>query len=110
MVLTTKAKKPDIKGSEMAIFQNILKPINDAVMTVTELKDTNRPDPKYNHLSTVADGIMLLGWVMAEAKPHKMIDDALDSAQFFGNKVSKEFKGKYVTQQYLLRLGSTRWK
>ncbi|KAH8172652.1 adenylyl cyclase-associated protein [Sarocladium implicatum] len=94
LVLTTKAKKPDIKGSEMAVLQNILKPINDAVMTVTELKDTNRPDPKYNHLSTVADGIMLLGWVMAENKPHKMVDDARDSAQFFGNKISKEFKGK----------------
>jgi adenylyl cyclase-associated protein len=80
----------------MAVFQSLIQPINEALVAVTEIKDANRPDPKYNHLSTVADGIMLLAWVTVENKPHKHIDDTLGSAQFFGNKVLKEFKEKYV--------------
>lgn len=94
LLLTTKAKKPDVHGSEMAVFQSLIQPINEALVAVTEIKEANRPDPKYNHLSTVSDGIMVLAWVTVENKPHKHIDDTLSSAQFFGNKVLKEFKEK----------------
>lgn len=80
----------------MAIFQELLKPINEALMAVTELKESNRPDPKYTHLCTVADGIMVLAWVTVDNRPHKHVEECLGSAQFFGNRVLKEFKEKYV--------------
>jgi hypothetical protein len=96
LLITTKAKKPDINGTEMAVFQSLLKPINEALVAVTELKEANRPDPKYHHLSTVSDGIMLLAWVTVDNRPHKHIEECLNSAQFFGNRVQKEYKDKCV--------------
>ncbi|KEY64514.1 hypothetical protein S7711_09639 [Stachybotrys chartarum IBT 7711] len=89
LLVAAKAKKPD-----MAIFQELLKPINEALMAVTELKESNRPDPKYTHLCTVADGIMVLAWVTVDNRPHKHVEECLGSAQFFGNRVLKEFKEK----------------
>lgn len=94
LLLTTKAKKPNISGSDMALFQGLIQPINNALMAVTDLKDKNRPDTKYQHLCTVADGIMVLAWVASDTKPHKHVEECLGSAQFFGNRVLKEYKEK----------------
>ena len=79
----------------MAGLQSLLQPINDAVMSVMEIKDSNRGNELSNHLSAVADGIMVLGWVAVENRPSKHVDEFLGSAQFFGNKVLKEYKEKY---------------
>lgn len=87
--ISAKAKKP-----QMAEFQKLLLPMNEAVMAVIETKDSSRGDPSFNHLSAVADGIMVLGWIGIENRPFKHIDECLGSAQFFGNKVTKEFKDK----------------
>lgn len=65
-------------------------------MAVMEIKDSNRGDGQSNHLSAVADGIMVLGWVTVENRPFKLVDESLGSAQFFGNKVLKDHKEKYV--------------
>ncbi|CAG9970624.1 unnamed protein product [Clonostachys byssicola] len=89
LLVASKAKKPDMSG-----LQNLIKPVNEAAMTAMEIKESNRADPAYNHLSAVADGIMLLGWVGVENRPFKHVDETLGSAQFFGNKVTKEFKEK----------------
>ena len=78
----------------MAVLQNLITPTNNALIAVIELKDANRPDPNFHHLSAVADGIIFLGWVTVENKPYKHIDESLSSAQFFGNRVLKEFKEK----------------
>jgi adenylyl cyclase-associated protein len=94
LLITTKAKKPDMSGSNMAAFQNLLKPINEALMAVTDIKDSNRPDPLYNNLSVVADGIMVLAWVTLDNRPYKQVEECLGSAQFFGNRVLKEHKDK----------------
>ncbi|KAH7327863.1 adenylate cyclase associated N terminal-domain-containing protein [Stachybotrys elegans] len=89
LLISTKAKKPD-----MPVFQELLKPMNEALMAVTELKESNRPDPKYTHLCTVADGIMVLAWVTVDNRPHKHVEECQGAAQFFGNRVLKEFKEK----------------
>jgi adenylyl cyclase-associated protein len=78
----------------MAVYQELLKPINTALMTVTELKEANRPDSMYTHLSAVADGIMVLAWVTVDNRPYKHVDECFSSAQFFGNRVLKEYKEK----------------
>lgn len=90
------AKKPDIAGADSALYQELLKPINEALMTVTELKDTNRGDPFYSQLCAVADGIMVLAWVTLDNKPYAHVEETLGSAQFFGNRVIKEQKDKCV--------------
>ncbi|KND86868.1 Adenylyl cyclase-associated protein [Tolypocladium ophioglossoides CBS 100239] len=90
LLITTRAAKPDLP-----VYQNLLKPINEALMAVGELKDSNRPDPMYTQLSAVADGIMMLAWVTVDSRPYKHIDECLGSAQFFGNRVLKEQKDKH---------------
>ncbi|KAI9167272.1 Adenylyl cyclase-associated [Paramyrothecium foliicola] len=92
LLISTKAKKPDLSGSNMAVYQDLLKPINEALMAVTELKESNRPDPMYTQLSAVADGIMVLAWVTVDNRPYKHVDECFSSAQFFGNRVLKEYK------------------
>ncbi|KAK7423797.1 suppressor of rasval19 [Neonectria magnoliae] len=94
LLISTKAKKPDLSGADMAVYQELLKPINEALMAVTDLKDKNRPDPMYTQLSTVADGIMVLAWVTVDSRPYKHVEECLGSAQFFGNRVLKEQKDK----------------
>ncbi|KHN97851.1 Adenylate cyclase-associated CAP [Metarhizium album ARSEF 1941] len=89
LLITTKATKPDA-----STYQIIIKPINDALMAVTELKESNRPDPMYTNLSAVADGIMMLAWITMDTRPHKHVEESLSSAQFFGNRVLKEQKDK----------------
>ncbi|KAG6101727.1 hypothetical protein E4U14_006791 [Claviceps sp. LM454 group G7] len=89
LLITTKAVKPAATA-----YQNLLKPINDALLAVTELKDSNRQDPMYTQLSAVADGIMMLAWITLDSRPYKHVESSLSSAQFFGNRVLKEQKEK----------------
>lgn len=89
LLITTKAARPDATA-----YQMIIKPINEALMAVTALKDSHRPDPMYTQLSAVADGIMMLAWITLESRPYKQVEDSLSSAQFFGNRVLKEQKDK----------------
>jgi len=96
LLLTTKAKKPDLTGSGMSVYQDLLKPINEAVMAVTNIKEANRGSAVFNNLSAVSEGIMVLAWVTLENRPWKHIEESASSAQFFGNRILKEFKDKYV--------------
>lgn len=45
-----------------AIFLKFLEPIQKALAGIIEIKDANRPNPLFNNLSTVAEGIPALGW------------------------------------------------
>ena len=89
LLITTKATKP-----EPAVYQDLLKPTNEALMAAVEVKDSNRADPMYTQLSAVADGVMMLAWVTVENRPYKHVEETLGSAQFFGNRVLKEQKDK----------------
>ncbi|KAI1761106.1 adenylate cyclase associated N terminal-domain-containing protein [Hypoxylon sp. FL1150] len=94
LLISTKAKKPDITGSDMVVYQELLKPINEALMAVGSIKESNRGSPVFSQLSAVAEGIMVLAWVTVDSKPYKHVEESLGSAQFFGNRVLKEYKDK----------------
>lgn len=96
LLIATRAKKPDITGSEMAVFQDLLKPINECLIAVNDIKDANRGSTVFSQLSAVSDGIMVLAWVTVDNKPHKHVEESLGSVQFFGNRVLKEYKDKSV--------------
>lgn len=96
LLITTKAVKPDLSGADLAVYQDLLKPINDSLMAVTELKESNRGDPLYTQLAAVADGIMVLAWVTIDHRPFNHVEEFLSSAQFFGNRVIKDNRDKYV--------------
>ena len=78
----------------MAVYQDLLKPINDALVAVSNIKEANRPSPVFSQLSAVAEGIMVLAWVTVDNRPWKHVEESLGSAQFFGNRVLKESKEK----------------
>ncbi|KAK8105862.1 hypothetical protein PG999_009221 [Apiospora kogelbergensis] len=98
LLVSTKAKKPDFSGSEMAVYQDLLKPINEALMAVGSIKESNRGSPVFSQLSAVAEGIMVLAWVTVDNRPYKHVEESLGSAQFFGNRVLKEYKDKDPAQ------------
>ncbi|KAI1737298.1 adenylate cyclase associated N terminal-domain-containing protein [Xylaria scruposa] len=95
LLISTKARKPNISDSaDMSVYQELLKPINEALMAVGSIKESNRGSPVFTQLSAVAEGIMVLAWVTVDLKPFKHVEESLGSAQFFGNRVLSEHKDK----------------
>ncbi|KAK4126599.1 hypothetical protein N657DRAFT_643380 [Parathielavia appendiculata] len=94
LFITTKAKKPDLNGADMSVFQDLIKPIGNLITAVGGIKDSNRGDPLYNNLCTVAESMMALAWVTIDTKPFKHVEESLASAQFWGNKVLTANKNK----------------
>lgn len=78
------------------MFQDLLKPISESIGRVSSIKETNRQSEFYNHLATVSEGALVLAWVTVDNRPWKHVEESLGSAQFFGNRVLKEFKEKYA--------------
>ncbi|TVY14883.1 Adenylyl cyclase-associated protein [Lachnellula arida] len=91
ILITTKAKKPDQSSSQ---FLQLWKPIQEAATAVGDLRDANRGKPTYNQLSAVGESITVLAWVIVDPKPVKHVEEYLDQAKFWGNRVLKEYKDK----------------
>ncbi|KAG1469242.1 hypothetical protein G6F56_003368 [Rhizopus delemar] len=89
--ISTLSQKPDISSPT---FMKLLEPIQKALSEVVNLREANRHDAFFNHLSAVAEGIPALGWFTCELKPASFIKDMKDSAQFYSNRVIKEYKEK----------------
>ena len=85
--MTTKAKKPNPQPPEL------LTELHRHTGTVDEIREANRPSPLFPHLSAVSEGIVALGWIV-ESKPADFVADMLGGAQFYGNRVLKEYKDK----------------
>lgn len=99
LLISSKAKKPNLSASDdMEAYQALLKPINESLMAVVDIKESNRGSAVSNQLSAVADGIMMLAWVTDEGKPHKHVENTLGSAQYYGHRVIKDNKDKDQTQ------------
>lgn len=77
-----------------ADYMDLLKPLQDDLRTVIDIRDANRGSEFSNHLSAVAESIGVVAWVTMENKPFKHVDESLGSAQYFGNRILKEFKEK----------------
>jgi adenylyl cyclase-associated protein len=82
------SKKPSAKDDE-----NLLMPTVEALRAVQEYREKNRASKVFNHLSAVHEGIPMLGWVKV-AKPAPYVKEMGDAAQFYINRVLKEFKDK----------------
>lgn len=93
LIVTTKAKKPDIQST---VYMEVLKDLQSTMGVVNDIREANRASPLFKHLTTVSEGINLLGWVANENRPVDTITEMLSSAQFWGNKVIQEYKEKYA--------------
>ncbi|QSZ35697.1 hypothetical protein DSL72_006819 [Monilinia vaccinii-corymbosi] len=91
ILITTKAKKPSMQDEP---FQKLIKPLQDSFTAVDEIRKANRSSLYFNHLSAVSESIGVLAWVTMDNKPFKHVDESLGSAQYYGNRVLKEYKDK----------------
>ena len=76
------------------IYMEILKELQSNMGAVNDIREANRPSPLFNHLTTVSEGVALLGWITVEPKPSNFVTETLESAQFYGNRVIKDYKEK----------------
>ena len=72
----------------------ILKDLQESFGAVDGAREVNRGSPLSNHLATVSEGIPMLGWVTDEHRPADHVTEMLNAAQFYGNRVQKEYKDK----------------
>ncbi|SCV02885.1 LAME_0H05996g1_1 [Lachancea meyersii CBS 8951] len=82
------SKKPDYSSEA---FGKSLQPLNEQMLAIGDLKDQNRQSKYFAHLNAVAEGAPLLSWIGVET-PASMIGDFKDAAQFWTNRVLKDFK------------------
>lgn len=75
----------------------LLNPLRDQIMAMNELKDANRGSPYINHLTAMSEGIGALPWVTVDSKPYKHVEEMYGTAQYWGNRVLKEYKDKSVS-------------
>merc|ERR1712000_743923 len=87
LLVTSKAKKPDPQPPEL------MTELHRHTSTVDEIREANRPSPLFTHLSAVSEGIVALGWIV-EKRPGDFVTDTLGGAQYYGNKILKEYKDK----------------
>ncbi|KAJ3332783.1 hypothetical protein HDU76_013110 [Blyttiomyces sp. JEL0837] len=88
--LAASSKKP-----AQTDLPKLVGPTQTEIMAIIGIKDKlPRSSPLFNHLSAVAEGIPALGWVVVEPAPVPYIAEMKDSAQFYSNRVIKEYKEK----------------
>lgn len=88
--LVSSTKKPAVSDPQ---FVELLAPINAKIEKISALKDANRRSNFFNHLNTISEGAPVLGWIVTDT-PVSYVPEFKDSAQFWSNRVMKEFKDK----------------
>ena len=95
LIITTKAKKPDIQSPT---YMEILKELQSMMGAVNDIREANRASPLFTHLTTVSEGIAVLGWITVEPKPAEFVSEVLSSSQFYGNRIITLNKEKLAKQ------------
>eukprot|EP00004_Rigifila_ramosa_P017685 TRINITY_DN431_c0_g1_i1.p1 TRINITY_DN431_c0_g1~~TRINITY_DN431_c0_g1_i1.p1 ORF type:complete len:379 (-),score=106.38 TRINITY_DN431_c0_g1_i1:180-1316(-) len=88
IVLAAGQKK--LEGEE---FKKLLAPISAQMSAAKEFRDKNRGSKDADHITAVMEGIQALGWVCVAPAPVPYVKEMLAAADFYLNKVLKNFKG-----------------
>ncbi|EJS42010.1 srv2p [Saccharomyces arboricola H-6] len=83
-----KSKKPDYSSQT---FTDSLRPINENIIKLGQLKESNRQSKYFAYLSALSEGAPLFSWVAMDA-PVSMVTDFKDAAQFWTNRILKEYR------------------
>ncbi|CAF0967240.1 unnamed protein product [Rotaria sordida] len=78
-------------------IQGLVKPQSTEIEAICAYTNQNRKSPLFNHLSAISEGIPALGWILVSPTPAPYIKEMSDAAQFYANRVLKEFKEKDPT-------------
>ncbi|EGV60635.1 suppressor of rasval19 [Yamadazyma tenuis] len=92
--IASKSKKPEMTDPA---FADAVNPTNTQIQKISSVKDSNRSSKFFNHLNTLAEGAPVLGWILSPT-PVSYIPDFKDSAQFWSNRIMKEFRDKDQSQ------------
>lgn len=76
------------------VYMEILRELQETMGAVSEIRELNRGSPMMTYLTTVAEGIPMLGWITFEPKPADYVVEILQSAQYYGNRILKEHRNK----------------
>ncbi|PWY94878.1 hypothetical protein BO94DRAFT_531829 [Aspergillus sclerotioniger CBS 115572] len=95
LLVSTKARKPEQQPPEL------MTELHNASDSINNIRESNRASALFNHLSAVAEGIVALGWFFAD-KPADFVTEMAGGAEYYGNKVLKDYKEKDRTHvQYI---------
>ena len=93
--LTVVASSKDPKDAN--VVNGLVKNTAAAIGAVQEYREKNRAKKNVaDHLAALSEGVPALGWVVVAQKPAPHVTAAKESAEFYTNRVLKEYKDKYV--------------
>lgn len=79
-------------------LMDLVKPIGAIAKQVKDLRENNRKDKQWEHLSTLSEAVSYVNWVVVTPTPAPFVKESLDSALFWSNKILTLFKGKEQAQ------------
>jgi len=75
-------------------LMNLVKPLGAIAKQVKDLRENNRKDKQWEHLSTLSEAVSYINWVVITPTPGPFVKESLDSSLFWSNKILTLFKGK----------------
>lgn len=85
--LAAKSKEPS-----QAELPNVMKAVAEAVGSAGEFREANRKSKEFNQISAISEGLPALSWVAVKPKPAPFVEEMINAAQFYSNRVLKDFK------------------
>mmetsp|Transcript_33264 Transcript_33264/g.93259 ORF Transcript_33264/g.93259 Transcript_33264/m.93259 type:complete len:478 (+) Transcript_33264:133-1566(+) len=86
-------KKPAVND-----LKNVVAPLAAVMKNIKELRESNRRDKQWEHLSTLSEACAYFNWVVVEPTPAPFTKESLDASLFWSNKILKLYKGKEQQQ------------
>ncbi|CAF0754706.1 unnamed protein product [Adineta steineri] len=83
-------KKP-VNDQQIA---DLIKSQSSEIEAIVAFTNKNRKAILFNHLSTISEGIPAFGWILISPTPAPHIKEMSDAAQFYSNRVLKDYKDK----------------
>merc|ERR1712137_769877 len=87
--VASKCDKPDD-----ATLAKLLEPTSTRVGEVISIRDSNRGNAQWNHLSALSEVAPALGWVTVSPTPGPFANEFKGNSEFYTNKMLREYKGK----------------
>ncbi len=83
-----------MKSKRLLVNKNFNTRNSFSILSFPAFTNKNRKSPLFNHLSSISEGIPAFGWIVVAPTPAPHIKEMSDAAQFYTNRVLKDFKEK----------------
>ncbi|XP_072175348.1 adenylyl cyclase-associated protein 1-like [Diadema setosum] len=84
----------ECKQPPQDVLQKLLQPTSEKLNEVQQYREARRASKMFNHLSALSEAVPMLGWVTVAPKPAPYVKEMIGSAQFYTNRVLKDYKEK----------------